>query len=89
MPVPRTLLLSPAQHAELDHLRRHAPQPYLRERAAALLLIAAGWSVRRVARHGLLQIRRPETVSAWLDRYLADGLAGLRQHPRRPRGVPP
>lgn len=89
MPQPRTLDLTPASRAELERLRSRAPQPYLRERAAALLLIAAGHSVRQVARTGLYQVRRPETVSAWLDRYLAEGPVGLRQAPRRHAGLPP
>ena len=89
MPRPRTLVLAPAHRAELERLRKRAPQAYLRERATALLLIADGQSGRHVARAGLLRVRRPETVSAWLDRFLATGIAGLRQHPRAARRVPP
>lgn len=89
MPPPRTLVLSRAQRAELERLRNRAPQAYLRERATAMLLIATGESVRHVARTGLLGPRRPETVSAWLDRSLAGGSAGLRQHPRGHRGRSP
>jgi hypothetical protein len=89
MPAPRTLPVDPGQRAELEHMRAHAPQPYLRERAAALLQIAAGQSIRAVAQTSGLRPRRPETVAAWLDRYLAMGIAGLVQRPRRHCGVPP
>jgi hypothetical protein len=67
----------------------HDPRPYLRERCAALLKIADGASATAVASHGLLRGRRPQTVLHWLDRYLAEGLPGLVQHPRRARGYPP
>jgi hypothetical protein len=71
------LSLTPAQHAALVELRDHAPQPYLRERAAGLLKVAAGASVAAVAASGLLQPRQPETLSGWIARYRAAGLAGL------------
>lgn len=50
---------------------------YKRERAAAILKVAAGQSVRQVALHGLLQKRKPETVGNWLDRLEAEGISGL------------
>jgi hypothetical protein len=74
------LSLTPAQHAALVDLRDHAPQPYLRERAAGLLKVAAGAAVAAVAAvaaTGLLQPRQPETLSCWIARYRAGGLAGL------------
>lgn len=89
MPTARSLALTPAQRAELERARTRDRRAYLRERAAALLKIADGWSVRQVARQGLTQVRRPETVSDWLDRYLATGLAGLIQRPRAQRRLPP
>ena len=42
MPARRTLHLSVEEREALEDLRDHAPKPYLRERAAALLLIASG-----------------------------------------------
>jgi transposase len=92
MPAPLSVPLSPAQEAELAVLRDHAATPYLRERAGAVLKVAAGWSVRRVARDGLLRPRRPETVAAWVRRYLAEGAAGLGIRPgrgRKPAFSPP
>ena len=85
----RTLDLTAAQRAELLAARDHDPRPYLRERAAALLLIADGQSAHAVARHGLYRPRDPDSLYSWLDRYQAAGLPGLRQRPRRHRGLPP
>jgi hypothetical protein len=89
MPARRTLDLTEAQRAELARARDRDPRPYLRDRCAALLKVAAGQSVRAVARAGLGKRRRPETVGAWVERYEAGGRAGLAQRPRRRRGLPP
>lgn len=82
---PRTLSLSADQRAALVRLRDHSPLPYLRERAAALLKVAAGGVLKHVARFGLLRPRAEETVAAWLDRYQAEGVAGLGVRPGRGR----
>jgi hypothetical protein len=89
MPAPRPFVLTLAQRAELVQVRDHERRPYLRERAAALLQLAEGWSMRRAARESGLRPRRPETIAVWRERYLAGGLAGLVQRPRRPRGPAP
>ncbi len=83
--MPAPLALRPEQADELTHLRDHDPAPYVRERAAAILKVAAGQSLRAVARAGLLRPRRRETVAAWVQRYLAEGVAGLRIRPGRGR----
>ncbi len=75
---PQRLELSEQQRAELEDLRDHSPLPYLRERAAALLKIAAGMPPLEVARHGLLRTRDSDTIYRWLGRYRKQGLAGLR-----------
>lgn len=85
MPRPRRLALTGTQRRELLDLRDHAPEPYLRERASALLKIADGVPAAVVARHGLLRPRQPDTVYDWLDRYQAAGTAGLRVRPGRGR----
>jgi hypothetical protein len=85
MPAPLVVDLRPEQTQELAHLRDHAAAPYVRERAAAILKVAAGQSVRAVARTGLLRPRRRETVAAWVRRYLAEGAAGLAIRPGRGR----
>lgn len=79
------LHLTPEQQAELVQLRDHHPKPYLRERAAALLKVAAGLPLAHVARHGLLQPRDPDSVSAWIKRYQAEGIRGLPVRPGRGR----
>ncbi len=71
------LELTPALRAELEDLRDHDKRPYMRERAAALLKVADGWSGRKTARQGLLKPRYKETVCAWVQRYRSGGLAGL------------
>lgn len=81
----RVLFLSDAERLTLQALRDHGPKPYLRERAAALLKVDDGWSGNRVAREGLLRPRKPDTVYAWLDRYIQQGIAGLYQQPGRGR----
>jgi len=73
----RYLALTETEEQELIRLRDHAPKPYLRERAAALLKVADGQSAASVARHGLLRSRKPDTIYSWLDRFLIDGIDGL------------
>jgi transposase len=85
MPRPLTLDLSPARAEELARLRDHHPKPYVREKAAALLKVAAGRSARWVAAEGLLRPYREETISAWVARYRRDGVAGLVVRPGRGR----
>jgi hypothetical protein len=44
-----------------------------------------GMPAALVARQGLLRPRDPDTVYAWLDRYQATGVEGLKVHPGRGR----
>jgi hypothetical protein len=81
----RIFALTEEEQQALRQLRDTAPQPYLRERAAALLKVDAGHTAAWVARHGLLRRRKPDTVYAWLDRFVLDGLDGLRIQPGRGR----
>jgi len=85
MPKHRTLTLSAEQRAELLARRDHAPQPYLRERAAALLKIANGMKAAQVAEQGLYRKRKPDTIYEWLDRYKQSGITGLLIRPGRGR----
>jgi transposase len=77
VPKQRTLELDEAQRITLEQMRDHHPRPYARERAAALLKIAAGMRPAAVARGGLLRAHKPDTVYAWLDRYQRAGIVGL------------
>ena len=42
MPTPLVVVLRPEQIQELEQVRDHDPTPYLREKAAAILKVAAG-----------------------------------------------
>ncbi len=77
----RRLSLTEDQYQELVRVRDHDPRPYVRERGAAILKIAEGQSPYRVAQSGLLKPRDPDTIYAWMDRYEAEGVAGLIAHP--------
>lgn len=81
----RTLSLTPWQRRTLLRVRDHHPKPYLREKAAALLKIAQGWTITDVARYGLLKPHARNTVTDWLDRFQDKGLAGLKIHKGRGR----
>jgi hypothetical protein len=76
----RALTLTDDQRQQLLRYRDHHPKPYVRERAAALLQIADGTSPHAVARAGILRPRHPDTVYAWLDTFLAEGLGGPLAH---------
>jgi hypothetical protein len=79
----RTLILTNEHRQQLEALRDASPKPYLRERAGALLKIADGMAAYAVSQAGLLKVREPDTIYAWLDRYQAQGLEGLISLPRR------
>ena len=70
--------LTDRQRRFLTRVRDYHRKPYLRERAAALLKVAAGWDIQDVAAYGLLKPRSRNTVAGWLRRYEARGLAGLK-----------
>jgi transposase len=77
MPKTYPINLSEAQRHELEVARNGHPLAYVRERAAGILKVANGCSLRQVAYVGLLRRHAPETVKEWCERYLAEGLTGL------------
>jgi transposase len=81
----RAFDLTTTERVELTRLRDTAAQAYLRERAAALLKVADGMSAARVARQGLLRPRKPDTLYAWIDRFIDAGIDGLHMQPGRGR----
>ena len=85
MPSATRLRISVAQEIELEAVRSSHGKAYMRERASAVLKVAAGQSVRQVAEHGLLKRHEPETVSLWIRLYQAQGLAGWSIKPGRGR----
>lgn len=87
MPTPYRLTLSAAQRQELLDLRTHARLPYVRERAAVIVAVADGASLRAAGRTAGLTRHTAECVSGWVHRYLTEGRAGLRI--RKGRGRKP
>ena len=81
----RTVSLSDEQAQELRHCRDHHPLPYMRLKAAAIVKVAAGQSIKQVALTGLHKPVTEECVSTWINRYEQEGLAGLRVQPGRGR----
>ena len=79
------LVLTQEQRTALERRRDTAPKPHERERAAALLKVAAGRPAAQIARTGLLRPRQPDTLYAWLDRFQSQGVAGLPIRPGRGR----
>jgi hypothetical protein len=77
MPAPLSLTMTEKEQQQLQSYRDRHPLPYVRERAAALLQVAAGHSAATVAATKLFRVRDHETVATWVRRYQADGLAGL------------
>src|SRR5258708_22697937 len=85
----RTLFLSGPERLTLEQARDHHPKPYVRERAAALLYIAAGRTPYALSRQGLLKAHKADTLYRWLNAYARRGLSGLYQFAPRPRGFSP
>jgi transposase len=79
------LPLAEAELVTLQEMRDHHALPYMRERATALLKVAAGQSERQVAKHGLLKPRWPGTVATWITRYTGAGIGALAIRPGRGR----
>jgi hypothetical protein len=78
MPKIIRVTLTRAQVAELEAVRDRHPKAFLRERAAAVLKVAAGQTLTDVAEAGLLKRHEPETVHLWIKRYLERGVAGWK-----------
>ena len=81
MPARIKITLTEAQQQELKRARDRHPKPYVRERAAAILKVAAGQSMRQVALNGLQKRHEPETIRGWIDSYFKRGLKGLLVQP--------
>jgi transposase len=81
----RRLEVTEAERTTLEQAVKHHPKAYVRERAAALVKIAARASAAWVAEHGLLTRHAPDTVYGWLNRYETEGLVGLLIRPGRGR----
>lgn len=71
-----------AYAAELRHLTRTAPDPRVRHRADALLLLAQGRSVEETAQSIGCCTKR---IRVWRRRFVAEGRLGLADRPRAGR----
>lgn len=92
MPKVTKLCLTAEQVEELTTARNRHPKGYVREKAAAILKVHQGQSVRQVALHGLHKSRSEHTVKSWLVDYLAGGITALlvkRGRGRKPAFFPP
>ena len=86
------LELTESQINELKQARVRHEKPYVRERAAAILKVGEGQTIKQTAHHGLLKKRKEQAVKEWISRYLQEGLAGLLIRPgrgRKPAFFPP
>ena len=79
------LVLTEQQRTALERHRDTAAKPHERERAAALLKVAAGRSPAQVAKEGLLRRRKRTTVYTWVRRFKKEGMAALSIRPGRGR----
>ena len=88
----REVRLTDEEQDELTRVVKRDPKAYRRERASAILQVAAGEVASQVAASGLLVRRDPDTVYGWLDRYEEHGLDGLTiaaGRGRKPAACPP
>jgi len=88
----REVWLTAEQREQLEWMVKHDPKPYRRERASAVLQVAAGKVASEVAASGLLVRRDPDTVYGWLEGFAEAGVAGLTMavgRGRKPTHFPP
>lgn len=86
------LTLTAEQEAELRQARDGHEKAYVRERAAAILKVGGGRTIKDVAHNGLLKRRKEHAVKEWITRYQEAGVAGLLIRPgrgRKPAFFPP
>lgn len=91
MPGRTVLALNAAARTTLCELRDHGPKAYLRERAAVVLAVADGASLRQAAATAGLKPHHVETVWGWVHRYQGEGLVGLwirKGRGRKPASFP-
>ena len=77
MPKRYKIVLTEEEKQKLEGLVKHPPSPYLRERARAILKVSAGASLQATAQELRVRVHR-NAVSDWVQRFLSDGLAGLK-----------
>lgn len=78
----RTVELTEDERQELLHILHRDRRPYLRDKAAAILKVAAGMTAHQVALRGLNRPYDPDTIYGWLDEFQLQRQV-LPQPPRR------
>ena len=84
MPKRYYIELSDEEREQLERWTRNPPKPYLRYRAQAILRVADGQPIYKVAASLRIKVHR-NTVSEWVRRFLAAGIEGLKIRPGRGR----
>ena len=75
-----TIVLTPAERAEIERWQRSTTGPAgLARRGRSLLLLDRGLTLKATAERCGLSVRH---VRKWAERFQAHGLAGLRDKPR-------
>jgi transposase len=76
MPKRIIIKLEESTRKRLERRSKNAKQPYQRDRAQAILLVADGMPIYQVVEHLYHRVHR-NAVSEWVQRFLAEGIAGL------------
>lgn len=76
--------LNDTERAKLEAWVKNPPKPHLRKRAWAILLVANGQPEYKAADDFRVRVDRT-TVSEWVNRYLNEGLEGLKVRPGQGR----
>lgn len=74
----RYVTLTQEQQHDLEEMRDHDELPHLRTKAAAVLKVAQGHTIKEVAAHGLLRRYSEKIVSRWLTCYEQEGIEGWK-----------
>jgi transposase len=84
MPKRYGIELSAEERAKLESWVKNPPKPYIRQRARAILLVAGGEPLYKVADHSRIRKDR-KTVQRWVQRYQSEGINGLKTKPGQGR----
>ena len=84
MPKRLSIELSEEERAQLERWSKNHRKPYLRERARAILRVAAGEPVYKIAQELRIRIHRT-AVSEWVHRFQERRIEGLKIQPGRGR----
>jgi len=84
MPKRYVIKLNDDERAKIEGWVKNPPKPYLRQRARAILLVAEGEPLYKVADHSRIRKDR-KTIQRWVQRYQSEGLNGLKVKPGQGR----